>query len=102
VIWRLDRLGRSLTELLALADDLKQRGIQLRSLTEHVDTSTPSGELVFHMFGAIAQFERNLTRERVRAGLNAARSRGKLGWPAPRFSNRRILPPLRRCSRMAT
>ena len=83
VIWRLDRLGRSLKELLALADDLKQRGIQLRSLTEHVDTSTPGGELVFHMFGAIAQFERNLTRERVRAGLNAARSRGKLGGRPP-------------------
>jgi DNA invertase Pin-like site-specific DNA recombinase len=85
VIWRLDRLGRSLKELLALADDLKQRGIQLRSLTEHVDTSTPGGELIFHMFGAIAQFEfeRNLIRERVRAGLNAARARGKLGGRPP-------------------
>jgi DNA invertase Pin-like site-specific DNA recombinase len=83
VIWRLDRLGRSLKELLTLIDDLKPRGVQLRSLTEHIDTSTPGGELVFHVFGAIAQFERNLTRERVRAGLNAARSRGKLGGRPP-------------------
>jgi DNA invertase Pin-like site-specific DNA recombinase len=83
VIWRLDRLGRSLKELLALVDDLKQRGVQLRSLTDHIDTRTPGGELVFHVFDAIAQFERNLTRERVRAGLNAARSRGKLGGRPP-------------------
>src|SRR5688500_282156 len=63
VIWRLDRLGRSLKELIALADDLKKHGVQLRSVTEGIDTTTIGGELVFHLFAAIAQFERNLIRE---------------------------------------
>jgi len=69
--------------LLHLANDLKQRSIQLRSITEQVDSSTPDGELIFHMFGVIAQFERNLACERVHAGLNAARAHGKLSDRPP-------------------
>ena len=79
VIWRLDRLGRSLRHLLEVVGDLEQRGIALRSLTESIDTSSPAGRLVFHTFGALAEFERDLIRERTRAGLMAARARGRVG-----------------------
>ncbi|CAD1798248.1 recombinase family protein [Xanthomonas arboricola pv. juglandis] len=79
VVWRLDRLGRSLKELVALVDQLGAAGIGLESLTERIDTTTASGELVFHIFGSIAQFERRLIVERTRAGLVAARTRGKRG-----------------------
>jgi DNA invertase Pin-like site-specific DNA recombinase len=79
VVWKLDRLGRSLPHLLATVTGLKQRGIAFRSLTEQMDTTTPQGELLFHVFGALAQFERSLTQERVRAGLAAARRRGRRG-----------------------
>jgi DNA invertase Pin-like site-specific DNA recombinase len=83
VIWRLDRLGRSLKELIAMAEDLKRKGVQLRSVTEGIDTTTIGGELLFHLFGAIAQFERNLIRERTRAGLASARAKGKVGGRPP-------------------
>jgi DNA invertase Pin-like site-specific DNA recombinase len=79
VVWKLDRLGRSLPHLLTTVNDLKERGIAFRSLTEQMDTTTPQGELLFHVFGALAQFERSLTQERVRAGLAAARRRGRRG-----------------------
>lgn len=79
VVWKLDRLGRSLSHLLATVNGLKDRGIAFRSLTEQMDTRTPQGELLFHVFGALAQFERSLTQERVRAGLAAARRRGRHG-----------------------
>lgn len=79
VVWKLDRLGRSLIHLLTLVEDLKRRGIAFRSLTEQMDTTTPHGELLFSIFGALAQFERALTRERVIAGLAAARRRGRRG-----------------------
>lgn len=79
VVWRLDRLGRSLPHLIAVVEDLKARHIGFRSLTESIDTTTPAGELVFHIFGALAQFERNLIRERTNAGLAAARARGRFG-----------------------
>lgn len=79
VVWKLDRLGRSLSHLLATVNDLKERGVAFRSLTEQMDTTTPQGEFLFHVFGALAQFERSLTRERVRAGLEAARRRGRRG-----------------------
>jgi DNA invertase Pin-like site-specific DNA recombinase len=79
VVWKLDRLGRSLPHLLAVINDLKARDVAFRSLTEAMDTTTPQGELLFHVFGALAQFERSLTRERVRAGLAAARRRGRHG-----------------------
>ena len=79
VVWKLDRLGRSLSHLLATVNELKARGIAFRSLTERMDTTTPQGEFLFHVFGALAQFERSLTQERVRAGLAAARRRGRQG-----------------------
>jgi DNA invertase Pin-like site-specific DNA recombinase len=79
VVWKLDRLGRSLPHLLVTVTGLKERGIAFRSLTEQMDTTTPQGELLFHVFGALAQFERSLTQERVRAGLAAARRRGRRG-----------------------
>lgn len=79
VVWKLDRLGRSLPHLLSTVADLKARGIAFRSLTEQMDTATPQGEFLFHVFGALAQFERSLIQERVQAGLAAARRRGRHG-----------------------
>ena len=79
VVWKLDRLGRSLPHLLTTVTDLKERGVAFRSLTEQMDTTTPQGELLFHIFGALAQFERSLIQERVQAGLAAARRRGRRG-----------------------
>ena len=79
VVWRLDRLGRSLKHLIETVTDLRDRGIGFKSLTEQIDTTTPGGKLVFHVFGALAEFERDLIRERTRAGLAAARARGRLG-----------------------
>src|SRR5271155_3212222 len=76
VVWKLDRLGRSLSHLLATVNEMKDRGVAFRSLTEQMDTTTPQGEFLFHVFGALAQFERSLIQERVRAGLAAARRRG--------------------------
>jgi DNA invertase Pin-like site-specific DNA recombinase len=79
VVWRLDRLGRSLQHLITVVAELAQRGIGLRSLTEQIDTTTPGGKLVFHVFAALAEFERDLIRERTQAGLAAARARGRTG-----------------------
>ena len=79
VIWRLDRLGRSLKDLIAISETLKERSIGLKSLKEGIDTTTSTGQLMFHLFGALAEFEKNLINERSKAGLDAARSRGKLG-----------------------
>jgi len=79
VVWKLDRLGRSLPHLLTTVGDLKTRGIAFRSLTEQMDTTTPQGEFLFHVFGALAQFERSLIQERIQAGLAAARRRGRRG-----------------------
>jgi DNA invertase Pin-like site-specific DNA recombinase len=79
VVWRLDRLGRSLADLIRIVHDLETRGIGFTSLTEQIDTTTPAGKLVFHVFGALSEFERNLIRERTMAGLKAARARGKNG-----------------------
>ena len=79
VVWKLDRLGRSMTHLLAVVADLKARGVGFRSLTEAIDTTTPTGRLVFHIFGALGQFERDLIRERTGAGLAAAAARGRRG-----------------------
>jgi DNA invertase Pin-like site-specific DNA recombinase len=79
VVWRLDRLGRSLRHLIDTVATLKERGIHFRSLQEQIDTATSGGKLVFHFFGALAEFERDLIRERTAAGLEAARARGKVG-----------------------
>lgn len=79
VVWRLDRLGRSLQHLIETVTDLHARGVGFKSLTEQIDTTTPSGKLIFHLFGALAEFERDLIRERTLAGLQAARARGRRG-----------------------
>ncbi len=79
VVWRLDRLGRSLRHLIDTVADLEGRQVGLQSLTEKIDTSTPGGRLIFHVFGALAEFERDLIRERTMAGLMAARARGRRG-----------------------
>ncbi len=79
VVWRLDRLGRSLKHLIETVTALKQQGIAFKSITENIDTSTATGQLVFHIFGALAEFERNLINERTMAGLEAARARGRKG-----------------------
>jgi DNA invertase Pin-like site-specific DNA recombinase len=78
VVWRLDRLGRSLPHLIETIRQLHERGIGFRSLQEQLDTTTSGGKLVFHVFGALAEFERDLIRERTQAGLQAARARGRL------------------------
>ena len=83
VVWRLDRLGRSLRDLIDWINWLDDRGIALKSLQESIDTATSGGKLIFHMFGALAEFERNLIRERTMAGLQAARARGKQGGRPP-------------------
>ena len=79
VVWRLDRLGRSLAHLIETIGALEARGVGFRSLTENIDTTTPGGRLIFHVFGALGQFERDLIRERTRAGLSAAAARGRKG-----------------------
>ncbi|MBG1252520.1 recombinase family protein [Burkholderia pseudomallei] len=79
VVWRLDRLGRNLQDLIRIVNELEGRGIRFRSLKESIDTTGPAGKLVFHMFAALAEFERELIRERTLAGLDAARARGKKG-----------------------
>lgn len=79
VIWRLDRLGRTMKNLIELVSQLETSDIGLKSLQESLDTSSSSGKLIFHIFGALAEFERNLIRERTQAGLEAARARGRMG-----------------------
>jgi DNA invertase Pin-like site-specific DNA recombinase len=89
VVWRLDRLGRSLRHLIELMGELEAAGIGFQSVTEAIDTTTPGGKLVFHVFGALAEFERNLIRERTRAGLDAARARGRKGGRAKKLDRRK-------------
>jgi DNA invertase Pin-like site-specific DNA recombinase len=79
VVWRLDRLGRSLPHLIQTINQLQDKEVGFKSLTENIDTTTPTGTLVFHIFGAIAEFERDLIRERTQAGLASARARGRVG-----------------------
>jgi DNA invertase Pin-like site-specific DNA recombinase len=90
VVWRLDRLGRSLPHLVRIVADLRARGVGLRSLSETIDTTTATGELVFHLFASLAQYERALVRERVVAGLEAARRRGRRGGRPRRLDAERV------------
>jgi DNA invertase Pin-like site-specific DNA recombinase len=88
LVWRIDRLGRSIRHLIDVIESLRQRGIGFKSLCDGaIDTTTASGELVFHIFSALAQFERRLIQERTRAGLTAARARGRLGGRPPMSSD---------------
>jgi len=86
VVWRLDRLGRSLRHLIDVVTALDGRGVGFRSLRESIDTTTSGGRLVFHLFGALAQFEREIIRDRTQAGLTAARARGRVGGRPPKLS----------------
>jgi DNA invertase Pin-like site-specific DNA recombinase len=83
VVWKLDRLARSLKQLIETVEFLDQRRIGFRSLTESINTTSAGGKLVFHIFGSLAEFERAITRERTRAGLEAARGRGRIGGRPP-------------------
>ena len=87
VVWKLDRLGRSMRHLVMLTEELRERGINFRSLTDSIDTSTPMGRFFFHVMGALAEMERELIIERTRAGLTAAREKGRIG------GRRRIMTP---------
>jgi len=90
VVWKLDRLGRSIQHLILLMTSLNERKIGFKSLQESIDTSTSGGKLIFHMFGALAEFERDLIQERTQAGLKAARARGKMGGRPPLLDTRQI------------
>ena len=86
VVWKLDRLGRSLAHLITVVQQLHDVGVGLRSLQENLDTTSAGGKLIFHIFGALAEFERGLIRERTQAGLAAARARGRVGGRPRRLS----------------
>jgi len=90
VVWKLDRLGRSLSHLIRIVDELKERSVAFRSLTEQMDTTTPHGEFLFNIFGSLAQYERALITERVTAGLAAARRRGRKGGRPPSLDPEKI------------
>src|SRR4051794_28829513 len=90
VVWRLDRLGRSLRHLIDTVTDLQARGIGFQSLSESINTTTSGGKLVFHIFGALAEFEREIIRERTTARLQAARARGRNGGRPKKLTNKQI------------
>ncbi|WP_249605372.1 recombinase family protein [Chromobacterium sp. IRSSSOUMB001] len=90
VVWRLDRLGRSLPDLVRIVGELERRGIGFESLGERIETGSAAGKLVFHVFAALAEFERNLIRERTHAGLAAARARGRKGGRKPALTQQQI------------
>lgn len=90
VVWKLDRLGRSIQHLIQLMTSFNERKIGFKSLQESIDTSTSGGKLIFHMFSALAEFERDLIQERTQAGLKAARARGRMGGRPPMLDNRQI------------
>ena len=85
IVWRLDRLGRSLPDLVQIVSELEQKDIGFESVTERIETGSAAGKLVFHVFAALADFERNLIRERTNAGLAAARARGRVGGRKPKL-----------------
>jgi len=88
VVWRLDRLGRSIRELVTISHDLAEKGVELRSLTEMIDTTSAGGRLIFNVFAAVAQFERDIISERTKAGLKAARLRGHKGGRKPKLTDK--------------
>lgn len=90
VVWRLDRLGRSLPDLVRIVVDLQSKGIGFESITEKIETMSTAGKSVFHVFAALAEFERNLIRERTQVGLVAARARGRAGGRKPKLSAQQI------------
>ncbi|CEA04000.1 putative DNA invertase [Pseudomonas saudimassiliensis] len=90
VVWRLDRLGRSLPDLVQIVAELEQCGVYFESLTEKIETGSASGKLQFHVFAALAEFERSLIRERTRAGLAAARARGRAGGRKPKLDDKQV------------
>lgn len=90
VVWKLDRLARSVKQLIETVENLREHGIAFRSLTEALDTTSAQGLLVFHMFSALAEFERSLIHERTRAGLSAARKAGRTGGRPPKMTERDI------------
>ena len=90
IVWKLDRLGRSLPHLIETVTTLEKRGVGFRSITEAIDTTTPGGRLVFHLFGALGQFERDLIQERTRAGLAAAAARGRKGGRKPVVTSEKL------------
>ena len=90
VAYRLDRIARSLPHLISVMDDLNRRGVEFHSLTENLDSSSPGGRLIFHVFGAVAQFELDLIRERTRTGLEAAKKRGRVGGRPRRMTDDKI------------
>ena len=90
VVWKLDRLDRSLKDLIARITELNDRTIGFKGLTENIDTTTSGGKLIFHIFGALAEFERDIIKERTNAGLEAARARGKRGGRPKALSPERI------------
>ena len=90
VVWRLDRLGRNLADLVRLIAELDQHKVNFESLTEKIETGSPTGRLVFHVFAALAEFERNLIRERTVAGLASARARGRKGGRTAKLSAKEI------------
>jgi len=90
VIYKLDRLGRTLKNLIEMVNDLSKKKMGLKSLSESIDTTTANGKLIFHVFGAISEFERDIIRERTRAGLGAARARGKFGGRPRKITDEKI------------
>jgi len=90
VVWKLDRLGRNLKHLISTIEGLNKRGIDFSSLKENLDTSTPTGKLIFSVMGALAEFERDLLRERINAGLAAARARGREGGRPQKLNDKKI------------
>lgn len=90
VVWKLDRLARSLKDLVEIISDLEEREIGFRSLTESIDTTSPGGKLIFHIFGALSEFEHSLIRERTLEGLKAARARGRKGGRKPALSQQDV------------
>jgi DNA invertase Pin-like site-specific DNA recombinase len=89
-VWRLDRLGRNLADLVSLVAQFEQHKVNFESLTEKIETASPAGRLIFHIFAALAEFERNLIRERTVAGLKAARARGRNGGRPAKLSAKEI------------